>query len=164
MTYTISNGLRDREYAKFTSEQIGSFTGINVSNILKTYDFGALTSSTGTASGLFASFTSRELNGMLKAIYVKENNFEATGSLFLTSSGLGFNTWYFVSGTNNSNVAVSGGMLPKAHARTNTGNVTLSGTNSTGVWDEIPLYGDFILTGSGMGSGKSGLGVILVYQ
>jgi hypothetical protein len=163
MVYTLSNGLRDREYNKFTQEQIGSITGINVSNVLKTYDFGILTATTGTGSGLFSSTTSYEINGMLKGVAIKSNTFEATGSLFLTISGLNIDVWSMISGTASSMISSTAGYIPKAFAWTNDG-ISLSGTRNNGVWSDVPMYGKYILTGSGVGNGTSGLGVIIIYQ
>lgn len=163
MAYTLSNGLRDREYAKFTKENIGSFTGINVSNILKSYDFGTTTASTGAGSGLFGVWTSYELNGMLKAVVVGKNNYNDNGSLYLVASGIGIDIWQLISGTQTSNVAVSGAYLVRGSART-TENINLSGTVGNGVWTDIPLYGFIGFVGSGLGDSKSGLGLTIIYQ
>lgn len=166
MAYTISPGLRDREYAKFTPEQIGSITGVNVSNVLKAYNFGRVVAN---AAGVFEVNTTREINGILKGIAVLNNSFAATGSLILNASGTGITIWQMASGVDAGAVHAlprvdqSGGYLPKAHARTNEG-ITLSGTINNGVWCDIPLYGHFTLIGSDMGNGATGLGFILVYQ
>jgi len=166
MTYTLSPGLRDREYAKFTPENIGSITGVNVSNVLKTYDFGLATAN---AAGVFEVHSTKEINGMMKGIALLENTFAPTGSLVLRVSGLNIITWQMASGVDAGAVHAlqrvdqSGGYIPKAHATTNYG-VTLSGTNNAGVWCDIPLYGHYTLIGSDMGNGTSGLGVVLVYQ
>jgi len=165
MTYTLSQGLRDREYAKFTPEDIGSITGVNVSNVLKTYNFGLQTAN---AAGVFAAHSTKEINGMLKGIAILENTYVDTGSLTLRVSGLNIEIWQMASGVDADVVDLptvdqSGGYIVKAHARTNYG-ATLSGTVNNGVWCDIPLYGHYTLIGSDMGNGTSGLGVVLVYQ
>ena len=163
MTYTKSDGLKDREYAKFSSEQTGSQTAINVSNLLKTYDFGTVTASTKAGSGLFTAHTTYEINGMLKSIVIKDNNFEDTGSLYLRASGLNYDVWSMQSGTVTSSVATSGVYIPKGIMRT-TENVSMSGTLAAGMLGDIPMYGVYTIIGSGMGDSTSGLGIVLVYQ
>jgi hypothetical protein len=169
LAYTLSNGLRDREYSKFTEIQPGSKTAINVSpETIKTYTFptSSITSSTGAGSGLFSTYTTEQLNGTLKVIAIGSNNWEATGSLYLKHSGLGFSidVWSMQSGTateclENAPIA----FIPRGIMRT-TENVLMSGTLAAGMLGDIPLYGTYQLIGSGLGAGKSGLGVTLVYE
>jgi len=178
MVYTISNGLRDREYAKFQTVQTGSQAAVSVilasgasdlklgvGEVVKTYDFGMVTASAG---GQFDAYTTQELNGALKAIVVKHSNFAATGSLFLNVSGLDINIWQMASGVEVGGapelprVDQSGGYIPKAHARTNYG-ATLSGTANNGVWCDTPLYGHYHLAGSDVGNATHCSGIVLVY-
>jgi hypothetical protein len=99
---------------------------------------------------------------MLHAIQMQENNFTATGSLFLSVSGTGEIAWSMISGTATSNVAATGVYLPMGHART-TQNETLSGTAGNGVWEHFPMMGNMRIIGSGLGASKSGLGLTIVY-
>jgi hypothetical protein len=169
MVYTISDGLRDREYNKFVAVGAGSGTAINISSIantIKTYEFtrAECTATTGLGSGLLSSYMSTPINGMLKGIGLKNNNYEAIGSLFLDYSGadLVFNVWNMISGTQTSCVSIPGGRIIKAFA-SNQNNASLSGTNSIGVWSDIPMYGVYRIVGSGLGNGTSCSGIILVY-
>ena len=126
---------------------------------IETYTF-----STGSLVGAnFDSYTWRPINGILMGVAVADNNFTATGSLSLTVSGLEWPVWSMVSGTTTGNVSVSGIYYPRA-SMYNRVNVSLSGTNSTGVYDDIPLMGIYRLVGSGLGASKSGTGFTLVYR
>lgn len=103
------------------------------------------------------------VNGLLVAIDVGQNNFTATGSLILAKSGLNNVIWTLTSGTAIGNVAQSGPYYIVAPLRDPNNNL-LSGTAFGQMTTEIPLHGDYRLTGSGLGVGTSGAGVILVYK
>jgi hypothetical protein len=124
---------------------------------IETFDF----LSGGLTGANFDNSSWRSLNGLLIGVQVKENNWAATGSLFVTISGLGYPVWSMISGTNTGNVSASGTYYPVAYANNQT-NLSLSGTAPT--ISEIPLFGNIRLVGSGLGASKSGLGVTLVYK
>jgi hypothetical protein len=124
---------------------------------IETYDFptGSLIGATISAG------TWRSINGILAGVQVKANNWDATGSLILMNTTTGMPVWNLVSGTATGNVAQSGTYYPLAYASTSN-NTTLSGTAP--ITAEIPLFGEYTLTGIGMGTNKSGLGVTLIYK
>lgn len=168
MVYTISDGLRDREFDKFKSPVQGSVTAVATSahDRIQTYTFplGSLTASTGKGvEGFFSSYTDEYLDGDLKAIVIQHSNWDATGSLYLFTSGYGgIEVWHLKSGTVTCNTAESGAYIIKASART-TDNTNLSGTNSPGMMADIPLYGYFQLVGSGLGFATHCSGLTIVY-
>ena len=164
-------GLRDRDYSEHVEVQAGSLSAVAVfiasgatPNTVKTYTF-TRANCTASAAGLFSAYTTYPINGTLKAIAVQNNNYATTGSLFLDYSGadIVFNLWNMISGTNTWIVAASGAQMIKAFCR-DQNNASLSGTNSIGVWEDMPLYGVFRLVGSGLGNATTCSGVILAYQ
>ena len=124
---------------------------------IETYDF-----QPGSVVGAsFDAYTWRQVNGVLLAVQMKENNYAATGSLALTVSGLGYPIWSLISGTTTGNVSQSGAYYPVTYP-VNQINTSLSGTTPT--ITEIPLFGNLRLAGAGLGANKSGLGITLVYK
>jgi len=127
---------------------------------IKTYEFPAGSLVGAGASGNFVLYTDWSLNGRLQAVQVKANNFSAAnGKLILQVSGTGEIIWQLASGTNTGTVAQSGVYFPRGHART-TDNISLA---TSGIYAEIPLFGNYMLTGSEVGKGKSGTGFVMSY-
>lgn len=128
---------------------------------IENYDF---KSGTGQLVGdVFRQDTWRQVNGILMAVKTKENNYGATGSLFLVESGTNNVIWSLTSGTSTGNTSQSGLYYPVTPA-VNPINATMSGTNSAGVYVDIPLFGAYAMIGSGVGASKSGLGVEIIYR
>ncbi len=169
MAYTQSAGLRDREYSKFSEVQSESGPAVFVKSrdTLQTYTFGVddFTASN-TTGGSLDSFTDFPLNGMLKAVYLDENNFNgATGSLFLNISGPEITVWSMISGTiAGYGVATSGAYIPRA-TTVYTWSAPISGADQNVVLAEIPLPNVTMhLVGSTLGTAKSGLSFTVAYQ
>jgi len=174
MVYTISNGLRDREYNKFSAIQTGSLAAINITSVsgavtagvwnnvnVKVYDFpvGSIAAKdTGApiSGGNFQSFTDVPINGIIKAIvWTKGNN--TNGSLFLTDSGTDIQMW----GTITRDLTTSFAVYPKATCVTTTDASTTSGNT---VWfDDIYSNGVLKIVGSDFGKLKGGSGFKIVY-
>lgn len=126
---------------------------------LESYQF----KSGGLVGDAFTSHSWRSINGVLEAIRVGANNYTATGSLFLITSGTGEVIWSLQSGTVTGNVAQATLYYPVTSA-VNSVNTSLSGTNSNGVWKDIPLLGHYVISGVGVGASKSGTGIELIYR
>ena len=167
MAFTQSAGLRDREYSKFEAVQSasGAAAFVKPRDTLQTYAFG-VGSLTACATGSFDSFTEYPLNGMIKGIYLGDNNYaNATGSLFLNISGPEITVWSMMSGTiAGDGVAVSGAYVPRA-TTVYTWGAPISGADQSVVLAEIPLPNTIMhLAGSTLGAGKSGLSFTIAYQ
>lgn len=134
-------------------------------NRIKTIRFGASDLLAG-ATGHIDAYSKAEPNGMLKAIMLSENNYAATGSLKIETSGDNFALFSFISGTAFNNSVFTDEnftVLPRGYATTTT-NVSLSGTTAYEI-EEIPLWGRKIhVSISGVGASKSGTEMLLVYQ
>ena len=137
-------------------------------NRIKTYDFQSteVSNISGTSIGYtgsnFIAYTDHSLNGTLIAIVNKNNNYTITGSLYLNTSGNLITIWSFQSGTIQGNINASGTYLIESLAR-DFNNIPISGTTSGYRYTEIPLFGPYAIIGSGIGGGKSGLGISLIY-
>jgi len=119
------------------------------------------------SGGNFHTFTTHDINGLLKGIYVGPNSYLPTGSLFLQISGIGLEVWQLKSGTNTGMASESGGYIPLAIAR-DTQNRLLSGTVLGSTYDvrytEYPMFGTYKLIGSAIRIGGSCLNITIVYQ
>ena len=103
---------------------------------IETYDYAG-----GSLVGAnFDAYSVLPINGILFGIRVKSNTFAGTKSLFLVTSGTSEVVWKMISGTQTSNTSASGLYYPVTNARYSD-NTVLSGTNSLGVYSEIPLFG-----------------------
>jgi hypothetical protein len=124
---------------------------------IETYDF-----QPGSVVGAsFDAYSWRQVNGILLAVQLKDNNYAATGSLALTISGLEYPLWSMISGTATGNTSQSGAFYPVTYP-VNQINTSLSGT--TPITTEIPIFGNLHLNGAGLGANKSGLGITIVYK
>ncbi len=168
MAYTQSAGLRDREYSKFEAIQTaGSNSGVRVTHPIQTYEFSVadLTASN-TTGGSLDAFSAYPLNGMIKGVYLGDNNYtNATGSLLLNISGPEITVWSMISGTiAGAGVAVSGAYVPRA-TTVYTWGAPISGADQSVVLAEIALPNTTMhLVGSTLGTAKSGLSFIIAYQ
>jgi len=159
MVYTISNGLRDREYNKFTNVQAGSLSSVSssISNNVKVYTFspGSLTALNAGAlsGGNFHCYSDIPLIGELRCIeWCSGNN--TNGSLFIKESGgAGLQIW----GTITRTLASSFAIMPRAY----TVNTIDGATGSDYV--NIPMNNYIMVVGSDIGKGKSGLALNIVY-
>ena len=168
MAFTQSEGLRDREYAKFEAVQTGSKIAVLVKprDVVQTYTFEAADLiASATAGGSLDAFSSYPLNGMLKAVYLGESNYTGTaGSLFLNTSGTEITMWSMVSGTvRGYGVATSGATFPRG-TTVYTWASPISGASQDTVLAEIPLADVYLhLVGSALGTSKSGTSIGVVY-
>jgi len=160
MTYTQSKGLRDREYNKFTAGQsAGSNTIVNTQNTIKQYKFDYADCVGNTIS----EYTDYPLNGMLKGVVIYNNNFTATGSMFLRASGIESTAWSMVSGTTRGiGIGASGLTLPLA-STVRTNSTIISGTSTANEYTEIPMDSVMHLVGTAVGVNKSGA-IAIVYR
>ena len=155
MVYTISNGLRDREYAKFNAIQNGSQSAVSVNsnNLVKVYEFPVSeirATNTGTNSGgNFDAWTHYPLNGLLYGIEYQAGTLIAGGSLFLTTSGtVETQIW----GTITRDTSTDFTIFPRGSLVTTT-DVDLS---ESGLYGLIPMSGVLHLIGSDLGKAESG--------
>ena len=163
MTFTISPGLRDREYAKFTSLDAGSqvVVSINLNNNVKVYEFpvGSLAAwdEGDISGGNFDSFTHHPLNGLLYGIQWLAGNNGAAGSLAIKISGAGdADIWSTITRATNVDFEV----FPRGELCTTT-DVLLG---ESGCYGLIPLSGIYQVIGSdiGIGLGFSGLRIAYI--
>lgn len=171
MVYTLSNGLRDREYSKFSDIQTGSLTAVNVNvnSLVKVYSFStgslAALNTSGTTSpalagisgGNFESYTNAPIIGQLKAIdWQKGNN--TAGSLFIQiSGGAATQVW----GTITRDITNSFTVFPVATCVTTTDDSTISGNT---VWySDIYLNNVLKIVGSDFGKLKGASGLSIIY-
>jgi len=165
MVYTQSAGLRDREFAKFDEIQLGSKVGVNVIRPIERYIFtpANLTS----AAGLLSVYSDYALNGEIKRIIVDTGNWGATGSLYIKQSGADISPkiLQLISGTDayGSEKPIYPGEYPS-----NTGMGAAINTavqiGSPNAMVPLIVTGKVLIEGSGLGAGKSGLGIVIEYQ
>ena len=169
MVYTISNGLRDREYNKFSVIQTGSLTAVNVNSLVNVYNVTAdklvAANTSGTASpalagisgGNFESYTDISIIGQLKAIDWQTGN-NTNGSLFIQiSGGAATQVW----GTITRNLTNSFTVFPVATTVTTTDASTISGNT---VWySDIYLNNVLKIIGSDFGKLKGASGLNIIY-
>jgi len=116
-----------------------------------------------TAAGLMDFYTNRSINGMVKVIDWQAGNHTATGSMWVTVSGTEQVIWSLLaSGTATHNIGANFTVFPKATC-VSTADASLSGATG-GEYSEIPVNSIIHFIGSGFGTGKSGLGLTLLYQ
>ncbi len=163
MTYTLSPGLRDREYAKFNAIQPGSQTVVSTfhNNNVKVYEFplGSIrATNTGTNSGgNFDSWTHYRLHGLLYGIEYLHGDFVNAGSIFLKTSGTVETDLWGCYGTRATNTDFV--VFPRGEICTTTD--TLLG--KSGCYGLIPMSGTLHLIGSTLGKTKSGAGFRIAY-
>ena len=128
-------------------------------NRIKEYNF-SYADVTGTT---VSAYTSYPLNGMLKGVVIYNNNFTATGSLFLRVSGVEQTAWSMISGTARGiGIGASGLTMPLGMPfRTN--STIVSGTSTANEHVEIPMNSVMHLVGTAVGASKSGA-IAIVYQ
>jgi len=116
-----------------------------------------------TTAGLMDFYTDRVINGKIQLIDWRAGNHTGTGSMWVTVSGTEQVIWSLLaSGTATHNVAESFTVMPRASCVSTT-DASLSGTTG-GEYAEIPVNSIIHFIGSGFGTGKSGLGLTLIYQ
>jgi hypothetical protein len=121
----------------------------------------SITDLTATAGGIIDAYTN-PVNGFLQNVQWTAGNHTATGSLFITLSGTGESILTMTSGATTGRVNADFISYPRKVADS-TLNVTLSGANGFNEFTEIPLNSTIHVVGSGMGNGKSGLGLVFTY-
>lgn len=126
-------------------------------NRIKTISFPA-GSLVADAAGLFDVYTHYPPNGTIQKIEFKGGNYTATGSMLLSVSGTGETLLNFSSGTDQGNLA--DGTIVYPHVFTFDVN---SVTGSPNIASQRVINDLVRLVGSGLGNGKSGLGVNVVY-
>lgn len=116
-----------------------------------------------TAAGVMDFYTDRSINGMIQLIDWRAGNHAGTGSMWVTVSGTEQVIWSLLaSGTVRHNVAENFTVLPRASCVSTT-DASLSGTTG-GEYSKVPVNSIIHFIGSGFGTGKSGLGLTLLYQ
>ncbi len=133
-------------------------------NRIKTTDSNdiSITKLTSTTTGIIDDYTSIPINGFLQNVQWLAGNHTATGSLFITVSGTAEPILTVTSGATTSNVAADIFSFIRKPTVGIT-NITLSGANGYNEFAEIPISSLIHVVGSGMGNGKSGLGLNFVY-
>lgn len=134
-------------------------------NRIKEYNFRtAEITADNAGSGVFSVYTQYPLNGELCGISIYKNNFQPTGSIILTVSGVEQVICGIVSGTQRGHgIAKSGLTMPRGLTTFGAMNEIISGTNFA-FFDRIPLNSIVHLVGSSVGSFRSGLGIGILYQ
>lgn len=128
-------------------------------NRVKSCNF-SITNLTADTSGNLST-ESKAINGVLQKVEFYGGNYTATGSILVTVSGTGESLISYVSGTTRGNVAAGGVVYPQVKSVDNVG-VVISGTGYEAVTCRV-INAPVIIVGSGLGNGKSGLGVSIVY-
>ena len=163
MTYTLSAGLRDREYSKFASLDAGSqvVISVNLNNNVKVYEFpaGSLAAwdEGDISGGNFHSFTHYSLNGLFYGLQWLAGNNGAAGSLAIKISGAGdADIWSTITRATDEDFEV----FPRGELSTTT-DVALG---ESGCYGLIPLSGIYQVIGSdiGIGLGFSGLRIAYI--
>lgn len=116
------------------------------------------------AAGTLDIYSDHSLNGDLLAIQNEgadnPGSWVKTGSLTFSVSGSTPQTFYvWKSGTaiSNTGVVIKDVHLPRGQLRTTVGSVLTE-------YDKIPLNSIVRVQGAGLGTGKSGLGLNIIYQ
>jgi hypothetical protein len=122
-------------------------------NRVKAYRF----SSDDLVGDAISVYTAWPLNGLLQSVQIMANNYTATGSLLLVTSGTGEVIWSIASGTATGNISSSGTTYIRATTK-GTDNSNQSGLS----YAEIPLMDVYQLKG-GVGVNKSGAGFNIYY-
>jgi len=167
MAFTQSEGLRDREYAKLEAVQAGSKTAVvtkGAYDTIKSYTFtpANLTSTVGSLT----VYSDYALNGEIKRISVDIGNWVATGSLWIKQSGTSLQPeiLQMVSGTTayGSKRPIYPGEYP-SYTVSGTDAITAVQIGSPNIMFPLVITEKVIVEGSGLGTGKSGLGIVIDY-
>lgn len=126
-------------------------------NRIKSYRF--TVSELTSAAGNLDIYTQHAVNGTLQKIEFLGGNYTATGSLLLSTSGTTEGIFNFTSGTVQGNVAQASFAHPIVYATDLNG---VAGSPQTFV--QRVIGGEILrIIGSGLGTGKSGLGLNIIY-
>lgn len=165
MAYTISKGLRDREYNSYVAEQsTGSFTNIAISNRVKewAYPSADLIATAGGAIDTYSDALNGEIIGFRNVGADNPGSWIKTGSLVFTSSGAGDTIYDWRSGTATGDTGIVDA-TPKLSLVRGVERDTVGSVLTT--YSRIPMSNTVVrLVGAGLGNGTSGLGVSIVYQ
>jgi len=168
MTFTQSAGLRDRKYASHEAIQAGSRTGVITTgnyNRIKTYTFTPtdLTSSLGSLT----TYSNYAINGEIKRISVDTGNWTATGSLWIRQSGTSLQPAILMLKSGTTAYGSKQPIYPGEYASytaSGTGTNTAVQVGSPNMMFPLICTEKVIIEGSGLGTGKSGLGIIIDYM
>ena len=165
MTFQQSTGLRDREYDKFVQDSAGSRSLVATAPTIQKYVFTptALVS----AAGNLTAYSNVPLNGEIKRITVDIGNWTATGSLWIKESGTNIQPEILqhISGTQ-----AFGSYRPiypaeyPSYTVSGTAGHTAIGVGSPQTMFPIIVTENIVIQASGLGTGKSGLGIIVEFR
>ena len=118
---------------------------------------------TSNAGGIINAYSTIPINGAIRGVHWLGGNYTATGSVFITLSGTNTSIVNMTSGTvTGQTVNSEWTVYPKANTVLQTG-IPISGADGFVDFTEIPANSVIKIAGSGLGSGKSGLGVGITY-
>ncbi len=161
MTFEQSAGLRDREYAKFEAVQAGSKVAVNVNNDIKKYTFtpANLTSTLGSLT----VYSDYALNGVIKRVSYIDGNWTATGSLWIRQSGTHWLPEILMIKGTAATKSYYPGDYPTYTEQDSTKPSVLQ-LGSPYAMTPLVITEKVMIEGSGLGTGKSGLGIVIEYQ
>ena len=131
-------------------------------NRIKNINFpiGSLTSSTG---GIVDVYSEQPINGKVEKITWQGGNHTATGSVEIRISGAVSELLFsLTSGTSQGCVETNNIWYPRAQVTNTTAPLGVAAT-SGGIWTEHITNSTINIIGSGLGNGKSGLGLTVYY-
>ena len=131
-------------------------------NRIKNIDFpiGSLTSSAG---GIIDIYSERPINGRIKKVILQAGNYTATGSVEIRISGAASEVIFsLTSGTSQGMTTQNNIWYPQTLVSESTGPLGVAAT-SGGIWTDMVADSTINIIGSGLGNGKSGLGLTVYY-
>ena len=136
-----------------------------ISNRIKFYTFDSTDLTGDATTGLIDTYTDNPLNGRIQSVYFEAGDWDATGSIIISISGIGTAGTILnqVSGTAaerqlNENWVV----FPRVGTVDTTG-VTISGTYGYDEFAEIPIWSHIRVQTGIVGTGSAASGLTIIY-
>lgn len=135
------------------------------SNRIKFYTFDSADLTGDTTTGIVDTYTDNPLNGRIQGVYFQAGNWNATGSITVSVSGVGTPGIILnqISGAAaERQLDEDWVVFPRATAVGTTG-VTLSGANGYDEFAEIPIWSNIRVQTGVVGTGSMASGLTIVY-
>jgi len=134
-------------------------------NRIKYYTFDSVDLTGDATTGLIDTYTDNPLNGRIQSIYFEAGNWDATGSIMISVSGVGTEGTILnqVSGTATERQLDADWVVFPRVATIDTTGVTISGADGYDEFAEIPIWSNIRVQTGVVGTGSTASGLTIVY-
>jgi len=134
-------------------------------NRIKYYTFDSVDLTGDATTGLIDTYTDNPLNGRIQSIYFEAGNWDATGSIMISVSGVGTEGTILnqVSGTATERQLDADWVVFPRVATIDTTRVTISGADGYDEFAEIPIWSNIRVQTGVVGTGSTASGLTIVY-